>query len=103
MKVTIHRYDPDTQRKWIDSYEVPVSDGRSLTVMDVLDYISSNLDHTLAYYKHSTCNHGICGRCSVRVNGAVKLACIAQVDTSADLEVAPVPTRTLIRDLVTKL
>lgn len=102
MKVTIHRFDPDTGNKWTDSYEVPTEE-RSMTVMDVLDYISSNLDHTLAYYKHSTCNHGICGRCSVRVNGATKLACIAQVNGMEELELAPTPNRTLIRDLVTKL
>lgn len=102
MKVTIQRFDPDSQKKWTDSFEVP-AEHRSMTVMDVLDYISSNLDHTLGYFKHSACNHGICGRCSVQVNGKVSLACITPVSGEAVLELAPVPTRILIRDLVTKL
>lgn len=101
MNVTIHRFDPDSGKKWTDSFEVPTEE-RSMTVMDVLDYISSHLDHTLGYYKHSACNHGICGRCSVQINGKVRLACITQVSGEKGLELAPVPTRTLIRDLVTK-
>ena len=101
MKVIIHRFDPDNGKKWTDSYDVPTEE-RSMTVMDVLDYISSHLDPTLAYYKHSACNHGICGRCSLQVNGKVKLACITQVSGEENLELAPVPARAPIRDLVTK-
>ena len=47
MRVEIKR------NKDISVYEVPVVQG--MKVMDVLDYIYANLDHTLAYYRHSSC------------------------------------------------
>ena len=73
------------------------------TVMDVLDYISLHLDPSLAYYKHSACDHGICGRCSVSINGKTRLACIEVVNRAAGcLFLAPVPGREPVRDLVTR-
>jgi succinate dehydrogenase/fumarate reductase-like Fe-S protein len=102
MEVFIHRYNPDTGDKWIDSFEVPTEE-KSMTVMDVLEYISANLDNTLGYYKHSVCNHGICGRCSLSINGRTRLACIELANNYDTLTLGPVPSRKLIRDLVTRL
>ena len=99
MKVTIARFDPNSGRSWTQEYEVDTSHA-SMTVMDVLEYISKHLDHTLAYYKHSICNHGICGRCSVQVNGKVRLACIERVDEYESLELKPAATYPVLRDLV---
>jgi len=99
--VFIHRYDPDTGNKWVDKYTVPV-ENKSMTVMDVLEYISANLDHTLGYYKHSVCNHGICGRCAISVNGRPCLACIEIANNYETLILAPAPNRKLVRDLVTR-
>lgn len=101
MKVDIHRYDPDADRKWVDTFDVP-TDGRSMTVMDVLDEISFTLDNTLAYYKHSVCNHGICGRCSIQINGQVRLACTEIANDFERLTLAPMPSRKVVRDLVTR-
>lgn len=100
MRVTIKRYDPEQDRTWLQEYEVDTT-VRSMTVMDVLEVIETEQDHTIAYFKHSICNHGICGRCSLEVNGKIRLACIERVDGYETLELAPMPGRTRIRDLVT--
>jgi len=100
MLVTIKRYDPDGDRAWTQEYEVDTTH-RSMTVMDVLEYIETKLDHTLAYYKHSICNHGICARCTLSVNGKVKLACTELANDYDALELAPAPNRPVVRDLVT--
>lgn len=102
MRVSIHRFNPDEQKFWVDTYTVP-TEGRDMTIMDILDYISAYLDPSLAYYKHSVCNHGICGRCALQINGKIALACITRVHEADDvLDLAPVSTRILVRDLVTK-
>lgn len=101
MKVEIQRFDPDSGRHWTDAYEVDTSE-RSMTIMDVLDYISDHLDHTLAYYKHSACNHGICGRCTLYVNRKPKLACIELAGHYDSLQLAPIPSRTCVRDLIVR-
>ena len=85
----------------VRAYEVP-SPETTVTVMDVLDYIRRNLDHTLAYYRHSSCNQGICGRCAVRLNGKVVLACAALLEPgTASIALAPA-NGTVVRDLVTR-
>lgn len=101
MKVEINRYDPESEKKWIDHYEVPLND-KTKTIMDVLDYISLNLDPTLAYYQHSVCNHGICGRCTLTVNGKPRLACIELANNYEELVIGPIGNRNLIRDLITR-
>lgn len=101
MTVEIQRYDPDSGKKWVQSYEVDTS-ARSMTIMDVLDYICDHLDPTLAYYKHSVCNHGICCRCSLNVNGKTRLACTELADAYESLHLAPVPSRPCVRDLIVR-
>lgn len=102
MKVTVQRYNPDGNEKWFDTYEVD-TDGRSMTVMDVLDWIGENLDPSLGYYKHSVCNHGICGRCALMVNGKARLACTERLEGYEELELAPLTGKTVVRDLVVKI
>ena len=83
----------------VRSYEVPAL-SETMTVMDVLDYIYHNLDHTLAYFRHSSCNQAICGRCLVNMDGKPVLACAKNVNPSAELiRLSPAPGR-VVRDLV---
>lgn len=102
MHVKVYRCDPgaaDTQERY-DSYELPMTLETKPTVMDVLDYISANHDGSLAYYKHSVCDHGICGRCGLLVNGKPALACTRTV-VENDLTLEPLRKKKLVRDLVT--
>ena len=89
----------DDQAAHYDSFEIPYCEEDEATVMDVLDYISVHLDHTLSYYKHSACNHGICGRCLVKVNGENKLACITKVK-GEQLLLEPVNKEKVMKDLI---
>ena len=99
MKVSISRFDPQTQKSWVQDYEVD-TEGRSMTVMDVVQQISDGQDPSLAYYRHSMCNHGICGRCLMQINGKAGLACIARVSSDSPLRLAPLAGHKVVRDLV---
>lgn len=78
-------------------YEVPVVPG--MKVMDVLDYIYANLDHELAYYRHSSCCQAICGRCACKLNGRTILACAREVDiTTETMRLGPADGQA-VRDL----
>ena len=94
----IHRYDPQSKRRYISTYKVPIRKGT--TLLDAFNYIKDNLDETLTF-RHS-CRMGICGSCGVNVNGKPMLACYTQVlDLGADsLEVAPLSNMPVIKDLV---
>lgn len=102
MKILIDRYDPESKEKRTDTFEVEKELLAGKTVMSLLDYISAHCDPTIAYYHHSVCDHGICGRCAMSVNGKVRLACITPVEEFEELHLAPVAARTAVRDLVTK-
>ena len=94
----IHRFDPETKRRYVSTYKVPIRKG--MTILDALMYIRDNLDGTLAF--RSSCRMGICGSCGVLVNGKPMLACYTQVlHLNADkLVVEPLQNFPVIKDLV---
>ena len=98
MKIRIRRSDPrQGQPSFWQEYDVPVRPGE-LTVMQLLDHIADYRDGSLAYFRHSACMHGICGRCRVKVDGKVRLACLwVPVGEEVVLEPAGEP---VLRDLV---
>lgn len=95
MKVDINRNGR------VQSYDVPGSD-TAITVMQALDYIYERLDHTLAYYRHSACGQGICGRCVVKANGKNILACTEKVEPGTEFLLLEPAGKKAVRDLVVK-
>lgn len=79
-------------------YDVPVVQG--MKVMDVLDYIHANLNHELAYYRHSSCCQAICGRCACKLDGRAILPCAKEVDAAVGTMHLSPADGTIIRDLV---
>ena len=76
----------------------------SQTVLDVVTYIQRVLDPTLAY--RYACRVGMCGSCAMMVNGVARWTCRTHVDRvarDARLEVAPLRSLPVVRDLVTDM
>jgi len=100
VKVKVYRKDPSVdEQAYFKEYDVPVKKEEKWTVMDVLDYISRNLDGSLSYYRHSACCQGICARCVVKVNGKPALAC-ARTVVEDELILEPSREDKLVKDLV---
>lgn len=99
MTAKVYRYNPsvDTGPRY-QEYEVPLTGEDRATVMDLLIYIADHLDGTLAFFSHSACQHGICGRCGIRCNGKAGLAC-EMVLTGEDVTIDPLK-QPVVRDLV---
>lgn len=95
MKVTIQRGER------MQVYQVP-SCSTSVTVMAVLDYIYQELDHTLAYYRHSSCCQAACGRCLVKLDGAAVLACAKEIPPGTEEIVLTPAGERVVRDLVSE-
>lgn len=94
--VTIKRGTQD--QPFFSSYSVEADD--SMSVMDVLNYIYENLDGTLAFFSHEACHQMACGKCLVRVNGKVCLACGRSIEED-ELLLEPWNDR-IVRDLLCK-
>lgn len=100
MKVIIDRFHPQDRRAYQAEYELERGVTAGMTVMDLLVFITKNMDPTLGWYSHSVCNHGICKRCVLRINGEVGLACTARVRDYEALHLSPANTAHIVRDLV---
>lgn len=77
MKVTIYRSSPE---KHFDDFSIPFKPEEGYTIMQILRHIQESLDPSLAFFSHSACSHGICGRCLLKVDGKSVLACVALAD-----------------------
>jgi succinate dehydrogenase / fumarate reductase, iron-sulfur subunit len=101
MQVKVYRFDPSIDKEpYFQTFEVLISKNEAWTVMDVLDYILRNYDSSISYYRHSICNHGICGRCALKINDRVRLSCTYEVSRFEDICIEPVPNKKIIKDLV---
>ncbi|MBN2826080.1 MAG: succinate dehydrogenase/fumarate reductase iron-sulfur subunit [Campylobacterales bacterium] len=94
MKLTIKRFDRYKQPQHIDmDYNVQ---GEGFTLLQALNVIKATIDPTLTF--KSGCKSGICGTCSVRVNGKEQLACSCKVADGDVIE--PLNYHQVKRDLV---
>lgn len=95
----VHRYDPEVDDEPdTESYEVPVSD--STSVLDGLFHIQETEGENLSF--RFSCRQGVCGSCSMEINGQARLACQTPVsDLDADtIGVRPMYNLPVIKDLV---
>jgi len=98
----ILRYDPEKDRKpHYQSFPVPYQEG--MTILDGLFYIQYNLDGTLAF--RNVCRAGVCGSCSMHINGRYRLACETQVShvSRGSVVLRPMANLPITKDLITDM
>ncbi|WP_294613252.1 succinate dehydrogenase iron-sulfur subunit [uncultured Roseovarius sp.] len=98
----VYRYDPevDADPRW-DTYEVPTGDHGPM-LLDALIHIKNTIDPTLSFRR--SCREGICGSCSMNIDGINTLACIYGMDEiKGDVKIYPLPHMPVVRDLIPDL
>ncbi|MGV2979672.1 succinate dehydrogenase iron-sulfur subunit [Camelimonas sp. ID_303_24] len=100
----IYRWNPDDGKNpVIDTYYVDRDDCGPM-VLDALLWIKNNVDPTLTLRR--SCREGICGSCSMNINGANTLACTIGIDECVDkgvVRIYPLPHMPVVKDLVPDL
>lgn len=98
----IYRWDPETPDKpRLDTYEIDMSTCGPM-VLDALIKIKNEIDTTLTFRR--SCREGICGSCSMNINGTNTLACIQSIeDLQNKIIIYPLPHMEVIKDLVPDL
>jgi len=102
LMLNIRRYDPETKHSWVQEYQIEA--GRIQRFVDLFKIINEEKDPTLAW--NSSCEHGQCGTCSVKVNGKPLLACELLVQNAvADFKtttfsIEPLDIAPVVRDLI---
>jgi succinate dehydrogenase / fumarate reductase iron-sulfur subunit len=98
----IYRWDPDSgENPRLDTYEVDL--GRcGPMVLDALIKIKNETDSTLTFRR--SCREGICGSCSMNIDGLNTLACLKPIeDVKGDVRIYPLPHMPVVKDLVPDL
>ncbi|MBL8381589.1 MAG: hypothetical protein JNM90_00825 [Burkholderiales bacterium] len=80
-------------------FHVPYAPGQS--VLDALRWIRVNADPSLAV-RFSCINANACKECMMQIDGRAGYACTARL-TAGPMRVAPLPSKALVRDLVTEI
>lgn len=101
-KFQVYRYNPDKGgNPSLDTYELATENCGSM-VLDALIKIKNEMDSTLTFRR--SCREGICGSCSMNINGKNGLACIMKIsDIKGGVKVYPLPHMPVVKDLVVDL
>ena len=97
----IYRYNPDDEKNpRIDTFELNIDD--CSMVLDALIKIKAELDSTLTFRR--SCREGICGSCSMNIDGTNTLACTKAIeDVTGEVKIYPLPHMQVVKDLVPDL
>ena len=97
--VEVSRFDPecDTESRLV-TYRIPPLD--KITVLDVLIYIQRHHDRSLSF--RYACRLGMCGTCTVMVNGIPRWACRTSVTglNTERLRITPLRYLPVIKDVL---
>ena len=98
----IYRWSPDDgDNPRTDVFNINLDDCGPM-VLDALIHIKNNVDPTLTFRR--SCREGICGSCSMNIDGQNTLACTKPIsDVKSDVRIYPLPHMPVVKDLVPDL
>lgn len=100
-KIKIQKFDPSKDEKpYFEEYEFDCA--KDQTVLELLNSIKEEKDPTLGF-RHS-CKAGICGSCSMRINGRARLTCKLMADDEVEkfgeIMIQPIGNLKVEKDLI---
>ncbi len=98
----IYRWNPDdNENPRIDTFEIDLEKCGPM-ILDALIKIKNEIDSTLTFRR--SCREGICGSCSMNIDGGNTLACLKSIkEVKGDVKIYPLPHMPVIKDLVPDL
>ncbi|MFW2829276.1 succinate dehydrogenase iron-sulfur subunit [Sphingomonas sp. ID0503] len=96
----VYRYDPDAgENPRYDTFEIDTENCGPM-VLDALIKMKSEQDPSLTFRR--SCREGICGSCSMNIDGKNGLACTTAIEDckGKDVRITPLPHMDVIKDLV---
>eukprot|EP01115_Flamella_aegyptia_P001136 TRINITY_DN11793_c0_g1_i1.p1 TRINITY_DN11793_c0_g1~~TRINITY_DN11793_c0_g1_i1.p1 ORF type:complete len:301 (+),score=43.40 TRINITY_DN11793_c0_g1_i1:109-1011(+) len=97
----IYRWNGE-EKPYVQMYDLDISD--TPMILDALIKIKNTQDPTLSFRR--SCREGICGSCSMNINGSNTLACLCTMDDlkkSNLIRIYPLPHQPVVRDLIPDL
>ena len=98
LTIKILRYNPQDKNKRPEFVDYIIQEEDSMTIFIVLTQIRETMEASLSF--DFVCRAGICGSCSMMINGRPRLACRTLTkDLPEEIIILPMPTFDLIKDL----
>lgn len=100
--IRIYRWNPYLKENpWFSIYPISLKQCGPM-ILDALIQIKNNQDSTLTFRR--SCREGICGSCSMNINGINKLACLTSLKVKNKfITIYPLPHMYIIKDLIPDL
>lgn len=101
--IRIYRWNPNFQTNpWFEIYPI-LTNNCGPMILDILIKIKNEQDSTLTFRR--SCREGICGSCSMNIEGINTLACLQFIKKlqSNTITIYPLPHMQLIKDLIPDL
>ncbi len=96
LRIRLYRFDPDRdEASRYEEYEIE-ADG-PMSVLQAIRNIYHRVDGSLSF-RNSDCRRGVCGVCSMMIDGRRRLSCMIVAEDGMTVE--PPPNRQLIKDLM---
>jgi len=98
-RIEVYRYDPESgENPQVDVFQIDQADCAPM-VLDALLKIKNEIDPTLTFRR--SCREGVCGSCSMNIDGHNTLACTKAMDDCDEvIKIYPLPHLPVIKDLV---
>ena len=98
----VYRWNPDApDNPTYDTFEIDLTTCGPM-VLDVLIKIKDEKDSSLTFRR--SCREGICGSCSMNIDGTNTLACIKPIEeVKGTVRITPLPHLPVVKDLVADL
>ena len=95
----VYRYDPEADgNPRYDTFAVDLDECGPM-VLDALIKIKATQDPSLTFRR--SCREGICGSCSMNIDGTNTLACTQAIgDIKGEVRITPLPHMDVVKDLV---
>lgn len=101
--IRIYRWNPYLSLSpWFSIYPINLKKS-GLMILDILIFIKETQDSSLTFRR--SCREGICGSCSMNIDGINTLACLKSFSFSTNffITIYPLPHMYIIKDLVSDL
>uniref|UniRef100_A0A6M3WXR6 Succinate dehydrogenase [ubiquinone] iron-sulfur subunit, mitochondrial n=1 Tax=Pterocladia lucida TaxID=31408 RepID=A0A6M3WXR6_PTELU len=100
--IRIYRWNPHLQQEpWFNIYPISIENCGPM-LLDALIQIKNTQDSSLTFRR--SCREGICGSCSMNINGVNSLACLRFLSIKQQfITIYPLPHMHVIKDLVIDL
>ena len=102
VRLKVRRYNPAVDgAPYTQDYVVPLTEEK-MSLLQALETVYREQDDTLAFRRYC-CGVQFCNSCMMSIDGRRAHACLHILEPGTEVQVAPLPGRRVLRDLIVEI